>query len=73
MTMTSLKNEHYSVGKLLSWAFTAYSQTHLYKALSLISNHPDCYPLLQDVAYWSSHDPYFALPALVMVLNYNLL
>ena len=72
--MDSTIRDHYSIGKLLSWSMTAYSQTHLYKALCQMSNHPECYAgHLQDVAYWSSHDPHFVLPAGVMILNYALI
>lgn len=74
VTVSSALKQHYSIGKLMSWGLTAYTQTHIYKALCLISNHPDCYtPYLQDIGYWSSFDPHFALPALVMALNYSLL
>lgn len=53
---------------------TAYTEAHLYKALSLISNHPEFYTeFLRDVSFWSSHDPNFIMPALVMALNYALL
>ena len=74
VTLSSAIKEHYSVGKLLSWGALAYTQTHLYKALCLMSNHPECYAAhLQDVAFWSSYDPTFTFAAAIMVLNYQLL
>ena len=75
VTLSQLKRDHYSVGKLVNWGLTAYTQVHVYKALCLMSNHVDYYTdFMQDVAFWSSHDPtMFTLPVLVMALNYTLL
>ena len=74
VTVDSLKREHYPIGRLISWGFTAYTQVHVYKALCLMANHSDYYSdFIIDVAFWSSHDPMFAMPALVMSLNYALL
>ena len=75
VTLASLKNEHYSIGKVITWGMTAYTQVHVYKALCLMANHVDYYTeFIQDVAFWSSHDPtLFTLPLLVMTLNYALL
>ena len=72
VTLSSLKTEYYSIGKLINWGLTAYTQVHVYKALCLMSNHVDYYTeFMQDVAFWSSHDPtMFTLPVLVMTLNY---
>ena len=33
ITIDSAIKEHYSVGKIISWGLTAYTQTHIYKAL----------------------------------------
>lgn len=74
VSLDSLKKEHYSFGKLASWGLTAYTQLHLYKALCLIANHPDYFSsYLANAAFWSSYDPTFTMPALVMGLNYALL
>jgi len=74
VTLKGAIREHYSIGKVLNWGMLAYTQTHLYKALCQMSNHPDCYtPYLQDVAYWSSYDPTFTLAGAIMALNYQLL
>ena len=73
VTLNSAKRDHYQFGKILNWCFLAYSQTHFYKALCQMSNHPDCYGHIQDAAYWGSHDPHFILPAAVMFLNFALL
>ena len=59
---------------MVSWGFTAYTQVHLYKALCIIANHPDYYTeFIKDVAFWSSYDPMFAMPAVVMCMNYALI
>ena len=74
MTLSSLKREHYSIGKIINWGLTAYTQVHVYKALCLMANHPGYYTeFLVNVAFWSSHDPMFVMPAFVMFLNYALL
>ena len=72
--MSKLKQEHYSVGKFINWGLTAYTQVHVYKALCLIANYPEYYSVfMKDVAYWSSFDPSFSMPALLMLMNYTLL
>ena len=39
-----------------------------------MANHPDYYTeFIKDVAFWSSYDPMFAMPALVMCMNYALI
>ena len=74
VTLYSLKEEHYSLGRVIGWGFTAYTQLHLYKALCLMANYPDYFTeFVRDVAFWSSYDPTFTLPAIVMGLNYALL
>ena len=73
VTESSALTAHYSVGRLLHWGALAYTQAHLYKALSLMSNHPECYSAVKDVAFWSSYDPTFSFAAAIMVLNYQLL
>ena len=75
VTISSLKRDHYSIGKVINWSFTAYTQIHVYKALCLMANHPEYYTeFVTDIAFWSSHDPtMFTMPLLVMALNYALL
>ena len=75
VTLSSLKREHYSIGKIMNWGLTAYTQLHVYKALCLMANHTGYYTdFVQDVAFWSSHDPtMLTLPLLVMALNFSLL
>ena len=39
-----------------------------------MANHPDYYTeFIKDVAFWSSYDPMFAMPAIVMCMNYALI
>ena len=70
VTLESLKRDHYTIGRLINLTFTAYTQVHIYKALSLMSNYPAFFAF---AAPWCSHDPLFVLPAFVMALNYSLL
>lgn len=39
-----------------------------------MANHPEYYSVfMKDVAYWSSFDPSFSMPALLMIMNYTLI
>ena len=49
---------------------SVYGQVIVYKALAVMSQHPEHYP---EYAKWLVHDPYFVLPIVVMAANFNLI